>query len=263
MGRSDFITTLVVIGLIAGAVWYVTRNRQTADASYYEARPDYFDTDPAQLPNDWTGWNARVDVFVHHRTNRQGCNAVESGWLTWQDRVPVVVVNTGTGKRVTLRTDRIRKAEDLNRFPLVELPFDRGVDIKVSTRLQRSQYLVNWTHKYGFRFVPNSPNAWRDYYQLLRQNPGETVIIPAVGHTMKDCRTTPEQIECEHGGNNKRCQDERYSDRTQFLYPDWAADFPRELAHKVATTSRPSLTKAKPLPELAPTPEDAEPLPWN
>ncbi len=249
--RSDFFTTIVVIVLIAGAAWLLVHNRNSSSDSYYEPRPDYFDTHPAQLPDDWPGWDARVDVFVHHMTNRPGCDAIETGWLTWRDRLPVVMMMGENGKRITVRTDFLKSVDDFSRVPIIELPYDRGVDIKVSTRLQRSQYLVNWVHKYGFRFSPNIPNAWRDYYQALKREPGATVIIPQPGHTMRECWTKPEEIECTHGGNNRRCDPERYSKIGQFLYPEWATDFPASASLTLVKTKRQA---AKPIPESTPEP---------
>jgi hypothetical protein len=223
---SDIVTVIVVmIALVAGG-WYVAvHHRDTAEAGYYEPRPSYFDTEPSELPADWSGWDAKIDVFIHHNTNRQGCDAIEYGWITWRDRLPVVVRNADAGsRRIVIRTDHLDTPNDFLRVPPVELPFDRGVNVDVSTRLQRNQYLVNWTHKYGFRFAPNTPNEWHDYYRKLKAQPGLVMIVPSPGHSMKECRTAQEESECQSSPSSMRCEDDRYSKTGKFLYPEWASD---------------------------------------
>lgn len=225
MKSSDLITVVIVIALVAGGWFLITRHHDTVEANYYEPRPSYFDTDPTDMPSDWTGWNAKVDVFIHHNTNRPACDAIEYGWLTWRDHVPVVARNSGTGsKRILIRTDHLEQPTDFMRVPPIELPYDRRVDIEVSTRLQRSQYLVNWAHKYGFRFDANVPNEWHDYYSQLKQQPGLIIIVPAAGHSMKECRTAQEESDCQNSPASLRCDDDRYSKTGNFLYPEWAND---------------------------------------
>ena len=115
MKSSDLITVVVVIALCVGGWFLVAQHRnQATDAGYWESRPSYFDTEPSSMASDWTGWDAKVDVFLHHHTNRPGCEAIEYGWLTWHDHVPVVKRNVETGsKKVLIRTDRL---EDPNEF---------------------------------------------------------------------------------------------------------------------------------------------------
>lgn len=225
MKSTDLITIVVVIALIAGGWFLLTRHHDATEANYYEPRPSYFDTDPAELPDDWSGWSAKVDVFIHHNTNRPSCDAIEYGWLSWRERVPVVVRNADAGsKRIVMRTDHLENPNDFVRVPPIELPFDRGVNIDVSTRLQRNQYLVNWAHKYGFRFDSNDPNEWHDYYRLLKEHPGQVIIVPAAGHSMKECRTSEEEAECLRSPSSLRCDDDRYSKTATYLYPEWASD---------------------------------------
>ena len=225
MKSSDLTTIVVVIALIAGGWFLLTRHHEATEANYYEPRPSYFDTDPSALPADWSGWDAKVDVFIHHNTNRPACDAIEYGWLTWRDHIPVVVRNSESGaKRITMRTDRLDSPNDFARVPPIELPFDRGVNVDVSSRLQRSQYLINWAHKYGFRFTPNTPTEWRDYYRALKTQPGMVVIVPAQGHTMRECRTAQEEADCNRAPSSMRCDDQRYSQNVAFLYPEWATD---------------------------------------
>lgn len=225
MKSSDLITVIVVIALVAGGWYLITHHRNSAEAGYYEPRPSYFDTDPGELPGDWTGWDAKVDVFIHHNTNRQGCDAIEYGWIAWRDHVPVVARNSASGaKRILIRTDHLDNPNDFLRVPPIELPFDRGVNVDVSTRLQRSQYLVNWAHKYGFRFAANTPTEWRDYYRKLKDQPGLVMIVPSAGHTMKECRTAQEEADCQRSPSSMRCEDDRYSQTGNFLYPEWASD---------------------------------------
>ena len=226
MKSSDLITAVVFLALCAGGWFMLTRHKDTAaQAAYYEPKPQYFDTDPATLPGDWSGWNAKVDVFVHHNTNRPACEAIEYGWLTWHDHVPVIVREAGSSsKRVVTRTDNLDQPIDFVRVPAVELPFDRGVDISVSTRLQRNQYLVQWAHKYGFRFEPNVPNEWKDYYAKLKGAPGGVIIVPAQGHTMAECRSAQEETDCKEAPSSMRCEDNRYADKGNFLYSEWAKD---------------------------------------
>lgn len=226
MKSSDLITVVIVIALFAGG-WYLIaqRRNQTVDAGYWESRPSYFDTEPTAMASDWTGWDAKVDVFLHHHTNRPGCDAIEYGWLAWHDHIPVVKHNVeGSSKRVLVRTDRLEDPNEFLRVPPIELPFDRGVNIEVSTRLQRNQYLVNWAHHYGFRFTTNTPNEWRDYYRELKSNPGQVIIVPAAGHTMKECRTAEENTRCQNSPSSMRCDDDRYHQTLPFLYPEWTRD---------------------------------------
>ena len=226
MKSSDLMTVVIVIALVAGG-WYLVTNHRAAnaEAGYYEPRPDYFDNDPATLPSDWSGWNAKVDVLIHHATNRPGCDAIEYGWLAWREHVPAVIRNADTGaKRIVVRTDRLETPNDFVRVPAVELPYDRGVNVEASTRLQRNQFLVNWAHRYGFRFDPSTPNMWRDYYVKLKENPGAVIIVPSPGHSMKECRSQQEQSDCETSPSSMRCEDNRYDQSTPFLYPEWAAD---------------------------------------
>jgi hypothetical protein len=225
MKSSDLITVIVVIALVAGGWYLITNRRASAEAGYYEPRPDYFDTDPSAMPPDWTGWDAKVDVFIHHNTNRPGCDAIEYGWMAWRDHVPVVARNSESGsKKILMRTDHLDNPNDFARVPPIELPFDRGVNVDVSTRLQRSQYLVNWAHKYGFRFDANTPTEWRDYYRQLKDQPGSIVIVPSAGHTMRECRTAQEEAQCQRSPSSMRCDDDRYSKSVPFLYPEWAND---------------------------------------
>jgi hypothetical protein len=226
MKSSDLITAVVVIAIVAGA-WYLIGGRRNgaAEAGYYQSRPGYLDNDPAAMASDWTGWNAKVDVFIHHKTNRPACDAIEYGWLAWHDHVPVVVHSSENGsKRLIIRTDNLEEPNDFVRVPSIELPFDRGVNIDVSNRMQRNQYLVNWAHRYGFRFVPNTPNEWHDYYRELKNAPGQVIVVPAQGHSMKECRTAQENQECANSPSSLRCEDDRYSKSAPFLYPDWAND---------------------------------------
>jgi hypothetical protein len=226
MKSSDWLTVVVVIALVAGGWFLLTRHKDpTTHAAYYEPKPAYFDTDPSTLPQEWSGWNAKVDVFIHHQTNRPACDAIEYGWLTWHDHIPVVVRSAASGsKRVMIRTDHLENPNDFLRVPPIELPYDRGVDVEVSSRLQRSQYLINWAHKYGFRFDANTPTEWHDYYTKLKEAPGAVVIVPASGHTMKECRTAQEEAECQTSPSSMRCEDDRYSKTEPFLYPEWAQD---------------------------------------
>lgn len=226
MKFSDLITVVVVLVLVAGGWLLMTRHTEaTESSSYYEPRPSYFDTEPADLPSDWSGWDAKVDVFIHHKTNRIGCDALEFGWMTWRDHVPVVARNAESGsKRILIRTDHLDNPNDFLRVPVIELPYDRGVNVDVSTRLQRSQYLVNWAHKYGFRFAANTPNEWHDYYRKLKEQPGLVIIVPSPGHSMKECRTAEEEAECERSPSSMRCEDDRYTKTGDFLYPEWATD---------------------------------------
>jgi hypothetical protein len=90
--------------------------------------------------------------------------------------------------------------------------------------LQRAQYLVNWAHKYGFRFAANTPTEWRDYYRKLKDQPGLVIIVPSQGHTMKECRTAQEEADCQRSPSSMRCEDDRYSKTNSFLYPEWATD---------------------------------------
>jgi hypothetical protein len=227
MKSSDLITVFVVLALVAGGWYLLTNHRSNAEAAYYEPRPDYFDHDPSSLPPDWTGWDAKVDVFIHHNTNRPACEAIEYGWIAWRDHVPVVVRNAQSGsKRILVRTDHLDNPNDFLRVPPIELPYDRGVNVDVATRLQRSQFLVNWAHRYGFRFAPNTPTMWRDYYRQLKDNPGQVIIVPAAGHSMAECRTAQEEAECQRAPSSMRCDDNRYSQTGQFLYPEWAMDQP-------------------------------------
>lgn len=225
MKSSDVLTVVIVIVLVTGGWYAFTRHHAEAEASYYEPRPEYFNADPSQMPSDWSGWNAKVDVFIHHNTNRPSCDAIEYGWLAWRDHVPVVVRNAQSGtKRILIRTDHLDTPNDFVRVPPIELPFDRGVNVDVSTRLQRNQYLVNWAHKYGFRFVPNVPDEWHDYYRQVKSKPGTVVIVPAQGHTMKECRTAQEEADCQRSPSSMRCEDNRYSQTANFLYPEWTVD---------------------------------------
>lgn len=225
MKSSDLITVVVVIALVAGGWYLIASHRNDAEAGYYEPRPEYFNTDPSEMPADWTGWDAKVDVFIHHNTNRPACDAVEYGWIAWRDRVPVVARNAQSGsKRILIRTDHLDNPNDFVRVPPIELPYDRGVNIDVSTRLQRSQYLVNWAHKYGFRFDRNTPTEWHDYYRMLKEQPGLVIIVPAAGHSMKECRTSQEEADCQRSPSSLRCDDDRYSKTGPFLYPEWASD---------------------------------------
>jgi hypothetical protein len=226
MKSSDLFTVIVAIVVLIAVGWFVAiHHRDVAEAGYYEPRPSYFDTEPGELPEDWTGWDAKVDVFIHHQTNRPGCDALEYGWITWHDHVPMVERNGETGsKRIFIRTDRLESPNDFLRVPPIELPFDRGVNVDISTRLQRNQYVVNWAHKYGFRFVANTPNEWHDYYRLLKAHPGQVVIVPNAGHSMKECRTAAEEAECQRSPASMRCEDDRYSKTRTFLYPEWASD---------------------------------------
>ncbi len=226
MKSSDLITVIVVIALVAGG-WYFLQNhrKQTAEAGYWEARPTYFDTDPSAMAADWTGWDAKMDVFLHHHTNRPGCEAIEYGWITWHDHVPVVKRNVQPGaKHILIRTDRLEDPNEFLRVPPIELPYDRGVNIEVSTRLQRNQYLVNWAHRYGFRFATNIPTEWRDYYRELKNAPGQVIIVPAPGHSMKECRTAEENAKCQSSPSSMRCEDDRYNQTLPFLYPEWSSD---------------------------------------
>src|SRR5690348_4739568 len=122
MKLSDLLTVIAVIALVIGG-WFVVQKRraQDAEAGYWESRPSYFDNDPSAMASDWTGWSARVDVFIHHKTNRPGCEAIEYGWLGWQDHVPVVkrVAETGA-KRITIRTDRLEDPNEFLRVPPIE-----------------------------------------------------------------------------------------------------------------------------------------------
>lgn len=226
MKSSDLITAVVFLALCAGGWLLLSRHKDTsAQAGYYEPKPQYFDTDPGTLPSDWSGWDAKVDVFVHHPTNRPACEALEYGWLTWRNHVPVVLRDSGNGsKRVVTRTDNLEQANEFVRVPPIELPYDRGVDVGVSTRLQRNQYLVEWAHKYGFRFDPNVPNEWKDYYAKLKGAPGGVLIVPAAGHSMAECRTAQEETDCKDAPSSMRCEDNRYSEKGNFLYSDWAKD---------------------------------------
>lgn len=226
MKSSDLGTVILAFAVLVAGGWYVTSHRRaSAEAGYYEPRPSYFDTDPAELPEDWTGWDAKIDVFIHHQTNRPACDAIEYGWITWHDHMPMIERNAATGsKRIFIRTDHLDNANDFSRVPPIELPFDRGINVDVSTRLQRNQYLVNWAHKYGFRFAPNTPNEWHDYYRDLKKTPGTVVIVPNAGHTMKECRTSAEEAECQRSPASMRCEDDRYSKSGGFLYPEWATD---------------------------------------
>ncbi len=225
MKSSDIMTIVVVLALVAGGWFLLTRHKDNSEANYYEPRPSYFDTDPSELPADWSGWDAKVDVFIHHNTNRPACDAIEYGWISWRDHIPVVVRNADSGaKRIVIRTDHLDSPNDFARVPAIELPYDHGVNIDVSNRLQRSQYLINWAHKYGFRFDSNVPNEWRDYYRKLKEQPGLVIIVPAAGHSMKECRTAQEESDCQRSPSSLRCDDDRYSKTAQFLYPEWASD---------------------------------------
>jgi hypothetical protein len=226
MKSADLVTLIVVIAVLAGGWYLVEKHRNAAaEAGYYQSRPTYLDNDPSSMAADWTGWNAKVDVFIHHKTNRPACDAIEYGWLAWHDHVPVVVHTSETGsKHLLIRTDNLEDPNDFVRVPSIELPYDRGVNVEVSNRMQRNQYLVNWAHRYGFRFVRNIPTEWHDYYTELKNAPGQVIVVPASGHSMKECRTAQETRECEKSPSSLRCEDDRYSKTAPFLYPDWAND---------------------------------------
>ncbi len=258
MKSTDLLTVVVVIALVVGG-WYLvsTRHSEAAEAGYWEARPTYFDTEPAAMATDWTGWDAKVDVFLHHNTNRPGCDAIEYGWLAWHDHVPVVRRNAEAGsKRVLIRTDHLEDPNEFLRVPPIELPYDRGVNIDVSTRLQRNQYLVNWAHRYGFRFVRNTPTEWRDYYRQLKSAPGQVIIVPAAGHTMKECRTAQENDECDKSPSSMRCDDDRYSQTLSYLYPEWATD--TDLNSVIASMKARKQASAAAVPDPAAAPPDSE-----
>jgi hypothetical protein len=256
MKSSDLITIVVVIALVVGGWFVVTRHHNSAEAGYYEPRPAYFDTDPASLPGDWTGWDAKVDVFIHHNTNRAGCEAIEYGWIAWRDRAPVIARNFEPGaKRTFIRTDHLENPIDFIRVPPIELPYDRGVNIDASSRLQRNQYLVNWAHKYGFRFAANTPNEWRDYYLDLKAHPGLVIVVPAAGHSMKECRTSEEEAQCQRSPGSMRCDDDRYSQTSPFLYPEWTTDeSPSSVLAYVKTKAHPAPAKTE-TEETQPQPE--------
>jgi hypothetical protein len=225
MKSADLTTLIVVIAILAGGWYLVEKHRDsTADAGYYQPRPAYLDHDPSAMATDWTGWNAKVDVFIHHKTNRPACEAIEYGSLAWRDHVPVVLHSSeDRSKRLIIRTDTLEQPIDFVRVPSIELPYDRGVDIEVSSRMQRNQYLVNWAHRYGFRFAPSVPTEWHDYYRELKNAPGQVIVVPASGHSMKECRTAQENQECANSPSSLRCEDDRYSKAAPFLYPDWAS----------------------------------------
>jgi hypothetical protein len=114
MKSSDLGTVILAFAVLVAGGWYVTSHRRaSAEAGYYEPRPSYFDTDPAELPEDWTGWDAKIDVFIHHQTNRPACDAIEYGWITWHDHMPMIERNAATGsKRIFIRTDHLDNAND-------------------------------------------------------------------------------------------------------------------------------------------------------